>query len=54
MRSDVSFHGLEPLSQSDVTNAAGRDVIQYVIHDKHVREAQLKARRLAAAEEVTS
>ena len=54
MRSDVSFHGLEPLSQSDVTNTAGRDVIQYVIHDKHVREAQLEARRLAAAEEVTS
>jgi hypothetical protein len=39
MRSDVSFHGLEPLS------AAGRDVIQYVIHDKQVREAQLRAKR---------
>jgi hypothetical protein len=39
MRSDVSFHGLEPLS------AAGRDVIQYVIHDKQVREAQLLAKR---------
>jgi hypothetical protein len=39
MRSDISFHGLEPLSTS------GRDVIQYVIHDKHVREAQQKAKR---------
>jgi hypothetical protein len=39
MRSDVSFHGLEPLS------TAGRDVIQYVIHDKHVREAQLRAKK---------
>jgi hypothetical protein len=39
MRSDVSFHGLEPLS------AAGRDVIQYVIHDRHLREAHLRAKR---------
>lgn len=39
IRSDVSFHGLEPLS------TAGRDVIQYVIHDKQVREAQLRAKR---------
>lgn len=39
MRSDVSFHGLEPLS------TAGRDVIQYVIHDKQVREAQLRTKR---------
>jgi hypothetical protein len=39
MRSDVSFHGLEPLS------TAGRDVIQYVLHDKQVREAQLRAKR---------
>ena len=39
MRSDVSFHGLEPLS------TAGRDVIQYVIHDKRLREAQLRAKR---------
>lgn len=38
MRSDVSFHGLEPLSTS------GRDVIQYVIHDKQVRKAQLRAK----------
>ena len=38
MRSDVSFHGLEPLPSE------GRDVIQYVIHDKQVREAQLRAK----------
>jgi hypothetical protein len=54
MRSDVSFHGLEPLSQSDVITTAGRDVIQYVIHDKQLREAQLQARRVATIEEVTS
>lgn len=48
-RSDVSFHGLEPLSQHDVA-IAGRDVIQYVIHDRAAREAQLKARRLAIQE----
>jgi len=41
MRSDISFHGLEPLS------IAGRDVIQYVLHDKQVREAQLRAKREA-------
>ena len=45
MRSDISFHGLEPLSQNDVATTAGRDVIQYVVHDKHVREAQLRAKR---------
>ncbi len=39
MRSDISFHGLEPLL------TAGRDVIQYVVHDKQVREAQLRAKR---------
>lgn len=48
MRSDISFHGLEPLSEQDVETTAGRDVIQYVIHDKAAREAQLEARRLAA------
>ena len=47
MRSDVSFHGLEPLSQTDIAGE-GRDLIQYVLHDKHAREAQLRARRLAA------
>ena len=53
MRSDISFHGLEPLSQTDVA-AEGRDVIQYVLHDKQAREAQLRARRLAAAERSTT
>lgn len=49
VRSDISFHGLEPLSEQDVATA-GRDVIQYVIHDKRAREAQLEARRLMAQE----
>lgn len=49
VRSDISFHGLEPLSERDVAGA-GRDVIQYVIHDTAAREAQLEARRLAARE----
>lgn len=44
MRSDISFHGLEPLSATDVASE-GRDVIQYVLHDKEAREAQLRARR---------
>lgn len=43
MRSDVSFHGLEPLAESDVAGE-GRDLIQYVIHDKHEREAQKLSR----------
>ena len=47
-RSDISFHGLEPLSEQDVAGT-GRDVIQYVIHDKAKREAQLEARRRAEA-----
>jgi len=53
MRSDISFHGLEPLSETDVATE-GRDVIQYVLHDKQVREAQLHARSLAAAERATT
>jgi len=53
LRSDVSFHGLEPLSEQDVTTC-GRDLIQYVIYDKHAREAQLDARRLTAARESTT
>jgi hypothetical protein len=53
MRSDISFHGLEPLSETDVATE-GRDVIQYVLHDRHAREAQLRARSLATAERVTS
>ena len=47
-RSDVSFHGLEPLLESDVEHS-GRDVIQYVLYDKAAREQQLHERRLAAA-----
>jgi len=50
VRSDISFHGLEPLSEPDVERTAGRDVIQYVIHDKAARQAQLEARQLAAQE----
>jgi len=46
VRSDISFHGLEPLTEQDVA-AEGRDLIQYVIHDKAAREAQLRAKRAA-------
>ena len=53
MRSDISFHGLEPLLETDVASE-GRDVIQYVLHDKQVREAQLRARSLAASERATT
>ncbi|HEX6283457.1 MAG TPA: hypothetical protein VFZ71_01225 [Pyrinomonadaceae bacterium] len=53
VRSDISFHGLEPLTAHDVATE-GRDVIQYVIHDKAAREAQLQAKRAAAAERGTS
>ena len=49
LRSDVSFHGVEPLSEQDVTSQ-GRDLIQYVLYDKKAREAQLHARRMAAGE----
>lgn len=52
VRSDISFHGLDPLTEKDVVAAEGRDVIQYVVHDKAVREAQLSAKR--AAEKATS
>lgn len=51
-RSDVSFHGLEPLSDQDVTNS-GRDVIQYTLHDKQARAVQIRARR-SASEEATA
>ena len=44
VRSDISFHGLDPLTANDVATE-GRDVIQYVVHDKAVREAQLSAKR---------
>ena len=53
VRSDVSFHGLEPLSEKDVTTC-GRDVIQYVLHDKQAREEQLRAKRLASDQRVTA
>ena len=49
-RSDVSFHGLEPLVESDVQDN-GRDVIQYVLYDKAARDQQLHERRLAAAQQ---
>lgn len=52
-RSDISFHGLEPLSERDVTNC-GRDVIQYVLYDKAAREQQLRERRAEAARQATS
>jgi hypothetical protein len=52
-RSDVSFHGLEPLSETDVTNS-GRDLIQYVLYDKAAREEQLQQRRLDAARQGAS
>lgn len=48
LRSDRSFHGLEPLSQLDVAGGP-RDLIQYVLHDKEVRGEYLRARRLAAS-----
>lgn len=47
LRSDISFHGVEPLSKQDVT-AGGRDLIQYTIFDKKAREEQPHAQRLAA------
>ncbi|HEY2964057.1 MAG TPA: hypothetical protein VGJ37_16675 [Pyrinomonadaceae bacterium] len=53
VRSDISFHGLEPLTEQDVATE-GRDLIQYVIHDKAAREAQLRAKRAAANERVAS
>lgn len=53
VRSDISFHGLEPLSEQDVATE-GRDVIQYVVHDKAAREAQLAAKRAAAADKVAT
>src|SRR5271167_2249412 len=46
VRSDVSFHGVEPLSEKDCT-ACSRDLIQYVVYDKQAREAQLRERRSA-------
>ena len=53
VRSDISFHGVEPFSEHDLTDGA-RDLIQYVLHDKRARVAQLEAKRLAAAQVSTS
>jgi hypothetical protein len=50
MRSDRSFHGLEPLSEQDVASGP-RDLIQYVLHQKQVRQEYFLARRLAATKE---
>jgi hypothetical protein len=47
MRSDRSFHGLDPLSEQDLASGP-RDLIQYVLHDKQVRQEYLDARQLAA------
>ena len=49
VRSDISFHGLEPLTEQDVAGE-GRDLIQYVVHDKAARDAQQKAKRAAVNE----
>ena len=43
VRSDVSFHGVEPLSEKDCI-ACPRDLIQYVLYDKQAREVQLRER----------
>ena len=51
VRSDVSFHGLDPLSEDDLTKG-GRDVIQYTLHDKRAREEQLRAKRLTTGKQV--
>jgi hypothetical protein len=52
LRSDVSFHGVEPLSEDDVT-ACGRGLIQYVIHDKNAREEELRAQSLVSKTKAT-
>jgi hypothetical protein len=49
VRSDISFHGVGQLSDDDLGGGA-RDLIQYVLHDKYARLAQLEAKRLAARE----
>jgi hypothetical protein len=53
LRTDRSFHGVEPLSKQDVTGG-NRDLIQYVLYDKEVRAEQLRARRMAAKQEAES
>jgi hypothetical protein len=51
VRSDISFHGVEPLSEQDIT-ACERNLIQYVIYDKEAREQQLRARQLVTTKGV--
>jgi hypothetical protein len=46
VRSDISFHGVELLSEKDCTSCS-RDLIQYVVYDKQARETQLRERRAA-------
>lgn len=46
VRSDVSFHGVEALSEKNCTDCS-RDLIQYVVYDKQARDAQLLERRSA-------
>ena len=53
MRSDISFHGLEPLSETDVASE-GRDVIQYVLHDKQAARGATLARSIVAEERATT
>jgi len=50
LRSDRSFHGLDPLSEQDLAGGP-RDLIQYVLHDKQVRQDYLLALRLSATTE---
>lgn len=50
VRSDISFHGVEPLSEEDVSNTAGRDLIQYVLHDRKARAEQLRNKQIVAKE----
>jgi len=54
LRSDISFHGVEPVSDQDITALGGRDLISYTIFDKKADEADLRARRLAAEKEATA
>jgi hypothetical protein len=45
VRSDQSFHGVQPLVDAD----GPRDLIQYVVYDRAAREEQLRVRRQEAA-----
>jgi hypothetical protein len=49
LRSDRSFHGVEPISETDV-KTCDRELIQYVLYDGPARRAQLRERRLVAGE----